>query len=45
MDLIELLRAAASAVATVVEAVGVAIVALAVLVVAARFAASTSFSR
>src|SRR6516164_7164266 len=38
MDLVELLRAGASAVATVVEAVGVAIVALAVLVAAARFA-------
>src|SRR3974390_3241789 len=37
MNLVELLRAAAQSVATVVEAVGVAIVALAVLVAAARF--------
>ena len=37
MNLVELLRAAAQAVAAIVEAVGVAIVALAVLLAAARF--------
>jgi uncharacterized membrane protein len=42
MNLVEPLRAAAQAVATVVEAVGVAIVALAVLVAAARFVAALS---
>jgi len=40
MDLVDLVRAAASAVATVVEAVGVVIIALAVLVAAARFVAA-----
>src|SRR5438067_13129718 len=39
MNLVELLRGVAQAVATVVEGVGVAIVALAVLVAAARFVA------
>src|ERR1041385_9471070 len=40
MSLIELLRAVAQAVATVVEAAGIAVVALAVLVAAARFVAA-----
>jgi len=40
MNLIELLRAVAQAVATVVEAAGTAVVALAVLVAAARFVAA-----
>ena len=40
MDLVELLRTAAQAIATVVEGVGVAIVALAVLLAAGRFVAA-----
>jgi len=40
VNLVELLRAAAQAVAAIVEAVGVAIVALAVLLAAARFVAA-----
>ena len=40
MNFVDLLRAAAQAVAAIVEAVGVAIVALAVLLAAARFVAA-----